>query len=171
MRNNRRVYAEDVFRRLKSNSRYAVLCDDVLQRTAKWAAARGSSVKHAVKRAKQKLHQIHGSYWDGTVYDGLRKCTNALARQPTSEQIQNVCRHMLHLHRSTRERVPHMNALYPLLMKEIGPVRSVLDLACGLHPFALPWMDLTPETTYIAVDIDCPLMDGISGSKPPQQCS
>ena len=30
----------------------------------------------------------------------------------------------------------------------------MVDLACGLHPFALPWMGLDPEAYYAAYDID-----------------
>jgi 16S rRNA (guanine(1405)-N(7))-methyltransferase len=37
-----------------------------------------------------------------------------------------------------------------------GP-RIVLDLACGLSPFALPWMGLGEDTTYIPLDIDLEL--------------
>jgi 16S rRNA (guanine(1405)-N(7))-methyltransferase len=29
-----------------------------------------------------------------------------------------------------------------------------LDLACGLNPFAIPWMGLAAGTTYLGVDID-----------------
>jgi 16S rRNA (guanine(1405)-N(7))-methyltransferase len=35
----------------------------------------------------------------------------------------------------------------------VAPVRSVLDLACGLNPLAIPWMPLAAEATYVAYDI------------------
>ena len=47
-----------------------------------------------------------------------------------------------------------MEDFYPALFREIGRPNIILDLACGLHPFALPWMGLAPETEYYAMDVD-----------------
>jgi len=39
------------------------------------------------------------------------------------------------------------------VLASLPPIRSVLDLACGLNPLTLPWMGLPDESTYTAVDI------------------
>nr|AIA14252.1 Ribosomal RNA methyltransferase (FmrO) [uncultured bacterium] len=56
-------------------------------------------------------------------------------------------------HASTRERLPILEGFYATTLASLGPVRSVLDLACGLNPLALPWMPLAPDARYYACDI------------------
>ena len=56
-------------------------------------------------------------------------------------------------HASTRERLPILEAFYHAALAEITPVRSVLDLACGLNPLAIPFMPLADDVTYFACDL------------------
>ena len=56
-------------------------------------------------------------------------------------------------HASTHERLPILDTLYPRLFQQLPPVSSVLDIACGLHPLARPWMPLSPNVQYFAFDI------------------
>ena len=56
-------------------------------------------------------------------------------------------------HASTRERLSILDEFYPTLFGDLPPVNSVLDLACGLNPLALPWMGLAPDAVYHACDI------------------
>ena len=56
-------------------------------------------------------------------------------------------------HASTRERLPYLEEFYAPLRARIGPVGSILDLACGLNPLALPWLPLAPGGDYLACDI------------------
>src|SRR5262249_34121339 len=39
------------------------------------------------------------------------------------------------------------------------PIRSVLDLACGLNPLSIPWMPLAPDAEYYACDVYEDLVD------------
>jgi len=56
-------------------------------------------------------------------------------------------------HASTYERLPILDSLYQQLFLRLPPVRSVLDIACGLHPLARPWMPLPTDVPYFAYDI------------------
>jgi 16S rRNA (guanine(1405)-N(7))-methyltransferase len=38
-------------------------------------------------------------------------------------------------------------------MAKLGPISSVLDIACGFNPLAIPWMNLLPGSEYFALDI------------------
>jgi 16S rRNA (guanine(1405)-N(7))-methyltransferase len=67
-------------------------------------------------------------------------------------------------HASSAERMDFFERLYPQLFDEraLGhPIRRVLDLGCGLHPFALPWMGLARDVEYRAYDIDRRLLAAI----------
>ena len=76
-------------------------------------------------------------------------------------------------HASSRERLPILDEFYRETLAEIAPVRSVLDVACGLNPLAIPFMPLAVGATYTACDIYTDLADfldqafpllGVSGS-------
>jgi 16S rRNA (guanine(1405)-N(7))-methyltransferase len=56
-------------------------------------------------------------------------------------------------HASTRERIGLLDSFYATALAGIGPIRSVLDVACGLNPLTAPWMPLAADVTYYACDI------------------
>ena len=56
-------------------------------------------------------------------------------------------------HASTRERIPILPRFFAEVLADIEPVHSVLDLACGLNPLAIPWMPLAEGFRYTACDI------------------
>jgi 16S rRNA (guanine(1405)-N(7))-methyltransferase len=56
-------------------------------------------------------------------------------------------------HASTRERLGILETFYSTIFSVLPPVRSVLDVACGLNPLAIPWMPLAPGAAYYACDI------------------
>ena len=78
-----------------------------------------------------------------------------------------MCRAVLGLHASSAERLPVMEELYERIWQAAADARGVprsapvrvLDLACGLGPFALPWMGLAPGSSYRGVDADGRVVD------------
>jgi 16S rRNA (guanine(1405)-N(7))-methyltransferase len=68
--------------------------------------------------------------------------------------VRQACHAVLARHASTRERLGIVDRLYSEIWAHTGVPGSVLDLACGLNPLALPWMSLRPGTIYHAYDID-----------------
>jgi 16S rRNA (guanine(1405)-N(7))-methyltransferase len=66
-------------------------------------------------------------------------------------------------HASTRERLGILETFYTTTLAAIGPVRSVLDVACGLNPLALPWMPLAVGPTYYACDIYADMVEFLNG--------
>jgi 16S rRNA (guanine(1405)-N(7))-methyltransferase len=66
-----------------------------------------------------------------------------------------VSHEILGLHSSTAERLPFLAELYGRLLGDgLQSGSRVLDLGCGLDPFALPWMALPRGAEYHAVDMD-----------------
>ena len=66
-------------------------------------------------------------------------------------------------HASTRERLPILENFYATTLASLGSVHSVLDLACGLNPLALPWMPLAPDSRYYACDIYADMIAFLNG--------
>jgi len=139
---------------LRRSRKYSSLCDDTLTRVADWAADRHTAPKVALKAAKRKLHQVYGAYLDQLDLTRVERLIEALPSAPTEETIRATCREILACHVSTAERLASMEEVYPQLLSAIPEPEVVIDLACGLHPFALPWMPLPPQARYYAYDID-----------------
>lgn len=138
---------------LRQSRKYRDVCEQTLVRMAEWALVRYPDVKAACKAARRKLHQVYGAYV-GQV--DVRRIGQALDRLD-AENPRPACAEILRGHVSTAERWGILEDVFPVLWREIGRPDSVMDLACGLNPFALPWMGLD-GAAYYACDIDVPLM-------------
>ena len=144
----------DVVAAIGHSRKYRHLCRDMVTRVAAWAVSRSRSEADAVKRAKRKLHQIHGAYMHGWDADAAHALLDSLQPDPDVSALRPVCRRIMEQHASTRERLPALDGLYADIFEVTGVPRRVLDLGCGLHPFALPWMNLPPESEYAAWEVD-----------------
>ena len=61
-------------------------------------------------------------------------------------------------HASTAERLPILELFYEAIFAELPPVHSILDIASGLNPLTIPWMNLPEGVQYTAVDIYTDMM-------------
>ena len=154
---------EDIVTALRQTRKYRYLCEETLRRNAEWALSRHPGSRDAVKAAKRKLHQIYGAYLEGIDRGRIEALVRDLGPARTDAQLRETCQDILGSHASTAERLGIMADLYPALFREIGHPRRVLDLCCGLNPFALPWMGLDPAAEYRAIDIDRSLVSSING--------
>ncbi len=120
--------------------------------------------KEAVKATKNKLHQVGGAYLDAQIpYQKalmqLQETAVSCAETAVSSPEQRaVCQQLMRLHSSTRERLPILAEFYETIFAQLPPIRSVLDIASGLNPLALPWMPLAADATYYAIDIYADMM-------------
>lgn len=116
---------------------------------ARQELAKGFGEKEAVKRLKGRLHQLMLSFEPdaGRVFsleERMRKNTDR-------DELKNLALEGLKLHSSTKERLCHMEEAYSFCFSNLRP-SSVLDLACGMNPLALPWMGLPDDVIYTAAD-------------------
>ncbi len=167
---------QEIVLRLRESSKYRDLSEDALRRIADWAAVRHRAPREAVKAAKRKLHQVYGAYLSPGGLSRVEALVRALAPSAPEEALRETCLQVQALHASTAERVSILEDFYGALFREIGRPGVILDLACGLSPFALPWMGLGPETEYRAVDLDHRLISvvndflGRAGRSPTALC-
>ena len=150
---------EDLATLLMQGKKYGSLCDETLLRISKWAVQSSSSPKQALKKAKRKLHQISGAYITSANQRRIDGLLDSLASDASETEIRALCRSILGFHTSSRERLPYLRETYREI---IGGATTILDLACGLNPFALPWMNLPPDARYTPVDMDCGLVSKIN---------
>ncbi len=124
---------EDLVALLRQGKKYASLCEETLFRTSNWALESSSSAKQALKKAKRKLHQISGAYITSANQRRIDGQLDTLASDASEEEIRALCRGILNFHASTKERLPYLGETYRDL---IDGAATILDLACGLNPFA-----------------------------------
>jgi 16S rRNA (guanine(1405)-N(7))-methyltransferase len=149
--------ADHLLALLRTKKKYRHLCPETLERITHWALSRTSSTSQASLLARRKLHQIYGAYWGPGSLGRLSTLVDGIVEG--AAEIEETCWKALELHASTRERLPHLERCYSDLWAITGPPTSVLDLAAGLSPFALPWMALPQGCEYYPSDID----SGITG--------
>jgi 16S rRNA (guanine(1405)-N(7))-methyltransferase len=155
---------ESILSEVRAAHKYAHLTPAVIERITRRelerreAAHRGQrtpgQVRDAVKAVKRELHRIGGAYLQGEPryarwLDGLREARNS----GDARGLRESCRRIMAHHASTRERLPMLEDLYTAMAQAFGPMGSVLDLACGLNPLAIPWMSLQPQAAYHAYDM------------------
>ena len=142
---------------LKS-SKYRHVCAPLIRHIGAHELEVRRNLKAAVKATKGKLHQVGGAYFETPIdYErAWRELQESAATD--SEALRRVCQSLMALHVSTKERLPILETFYTTTLADIGPIHTVLDLACGLNPLAIPWMPLDAPVTYYAYDIYTDMM-------------
>ena len=157
----RREDVEAVVTELRASRRYRAIAESTLKRVAESAlAVEGGRVAPAVKRAKRALHELYGAFVGTSPppYARLEQEVRAAAAAGDAALRESLVRAMRH-HASTRERIGHLDRFFVEIFERTGAPSTLLDVACGLNPLAVPWMPLGPSTTYYACDIDAAMIE------------
>jgi 16S rRNA (guanine(1405)-N(7))-methyltransferase len=118
--------------------------------------------RDAMKSARALLHNIVASYLGDADFSQAGSDLEKAFSTGDPKIVKSVCQSILASHASTKERIPLLDTFYARLFEVIGKPHTILDLACGLNPFTLPWMDLAVGTKYYAYDINRPRVDLIN---------
>jgi Ribosomal RNA methyltransferase (FmrO) len=126
---------------VKASAKYRDVSQELIARIAAQELSKGRSEKDAIKATKNKLHQVGGAYLDKKEHysrwlDDLKMAVRTGQRERLLELSSTIMSH----HASTRERIPILEQFYTQIFRELPPIRSILDIACGLNPLAIPWM-------------------------------
>ena len=112
------------------------------------------NLKEAIKSTKNKLHQVGGAYQTNAPrYSVWLDELKFAKRSANKERFLGTCKWIMQYHSSTRERLPILEQFYSTILANLPPINSVIDIACGLHPLAIPWMPLSEHVQYFAYDI------------------
>lgn len=123
---------------------------------------RHKQVKQAVQAVRKKLHNIVAPYLGNPDYAQTAAVLTKIVQAENTKTLKDFCWEVLEQHASTKERLSILEEFYPRLFAVTGVPDSILDLACGLHPFGLPWMNLPAATTYYAYDLHQPRINLIN---------
>jgi len=109
--------------------------------------------KEIEESVRKKLHQLTALYLGDPDYEAA---LHEVSQLNTRTELEDFARRILTCHTSTRERLPTLHDFYQRLFAITGKPRHILDLACGLNPFALPLIDMLLDIDYQAYDIHLP---------------
>jgi 16S rRNA (guanine(1405)-N(7))-methyltransferase len=139
---------------VQASAKYKSIGSDFIRYIGTQELARRHNLKEAIKSTKNKLHQVGGAYQDTTPryalwLDELKQ----VSRSGNREHVLDTCKWIMGHHSSTRERLPILEQFYSTILADLPPINSVIDIACGLHPLAIPWMPLSEHAQYYAYDV------------------
>lgn len=147
-----------------ASSKYRDIHPDLIRSIGLQELQKRRNFKDALKATKNKLHQVGGAYFHGhgesaTNFSGwLAELQHALQAGDQTE-LQRVSTQIMLNHASTKERISILEQFYSSIFADLQPIHSILDLACGLNPLALPWMKVADDIEYYAYDIYGHTMD------------
>lgn len=155
---------EAIVEAVSSSSKYATIAPALIRHLAEIEYAKARKPKETIKAVKNRLHQVAGVYVEGRPHyaDWLA----ALRAAESTDALKNVCRRLLGAHASSRERLDILETFYQTLLGDLQPISSVMDIACGLNPLAIPFMPLVAQARYLSVDVFDDLMVFLSEAIP-----
>ncbi len=133
------------------------ICPDTVRRVWEECRRKYKKPKDAEKAAREALHGISGAFMTADEARHLAWDMQEWSIKKTDVGLEK----MLSRHASTRERLPvsDIDALYEQVFAITGRPRSVLDLACGIHPIYLGARGI--ET--VGVDISGGAVSAVNG--------
>ncbi|MEJ5201193.1 MAG: hypothetical protein WHV66_03070 [Anaerolineales bacterium] len=154
---------EQIVREVQKGAAYQDVHPGLIRRVAAQMLQRKRNFREVVKATRNKIYQVGGAYFEQDFPYERWKAELATIDPRDKSRLSAYCRNILQQHASTRERLAILETFYETLFEPLAPVYSVLDLACGLNPLALPWMPLAPEATYLACDIYRDMVSFLNG--------
>lgn len=159
---------EQLTEQVLQGAKYREIAPALVRRIGAQELAKRRSLKEAVKATKNKLHQVGGAYQPGRInYEeglallGETAASTSRSTGVSSPHFRAICHSIMQAHASTRERLLFLDEFYQTTLAGLPPVRTVLDLACGLNPLVYPWLPLPQETQFTAVDIYADMLNFI----------
>lgn len=151
---------DDLVTQVRASAKYAQVNTNLVRRISAAELVKQRSFKEAVKETKNTLHQVAGMfarerapYKEWLDFFAETRHAERPFGSASLHQTRDACLELMRHHASTRERLPILDQFYATIFAGLPPIHSVLDVACGLNPLAIPWMGLAPGATYHAVDI------------------
>jgi len=151
---------EDLVRKILEKPKYQHIHKGLVETVAAAELTKGRKKKETQKAVLSKLHQIGAAYFSQKPdYERWKKELASLPADIHSDQCKAFCARVMESHYSTDERLPILNDFYQQILNSIQPIPSILDLACGFNPLALPWMPVDDHIQYYGCDIFTDMID------------
>lgn len=108
------------------------------------------SDKDLDKNLKKSFYEIHSNYFKGFNY---AKALELLKKSKSLSVHEKL------LKKYDPNRFIILNELYDKIFQITGKPKVLVDLACGLNPLTMPWMNLGNDSKYYCYDLEKGLID------------
>lgn len=112
---------------------------------------RAEKYKQIVKELRKNLRRAYGLFQLDTDLHTRQQLVKELVEKNPKEWRKKI-EQILATHASTAERLFFFEKLYVQIFAIMGKPKRIIDLGCGLHPYAIPLMKLK-KIEYYAYDI------------------
>lgn len=154
---------EELIRLVQASDKYNSISSDLVRELGKKELAKRRNLKEAVKETRNKLHQIGSAYQEKPIpYAKWREELGQLPVDLHAEESLEFLKTNMAMHSSTAERLSIVQTFFKETLSPLGKIHSILDLACGLNPLALPWMPVVADIEYTACDIYLDMTDYVT---------
>ena len=152
---NKEVLALEIAAKIQASKKYQDLNipQETLLNLIQQEMVRYKKSSDVMKSVRAKLHNIMAPYLGDLDYELAEQTLQMAFANSDPAVMQETCANFLRQHDSTRERLAYIEDFYQSIFSICGQPQRVMDLASGLNPFALPWMDLPTSTQFYAYDI------------------
>lgn len=110
---------------------------------------KSKEVKQLIKDTRNELNKIYGIF---------QTKENTISRNEIENLIDDKTgqghKKILKKHLSSKERADFYQDFYKKIFDITGNPKSILDLAAGLNPFSIKFMNLEPEIFYYAIELN-----------------
>ena len=145
---------EQLTKLVLESSKYAHISTDLVQWLIQREMVNSKKEKKIIQRTRSKLHQVASAFQEKPIpYSKWLSELDNLPQDFSLNEVQSFCSEYMTWHSSTNERLPILEEFYKIIFEKTGPVKTILDLACGLNPLAIPWMGLSKSVQYYGYDI------------------
>lgn len=151
---------EKIVENILLSSKYRNIKEKTILEIVKAELPKHKKEKTLIKSVKNKLHQIYGAFLSEKNIREINSLLDIL--EADKQRLKEISRKILLLHRSTRERIDFYEDLYKEIFNLTCKPKSILDLASGLNPYSIPWMNIENSIEYYAYDIDSLLVENIN---------
>jgi 16S rRNA (guanine(1405)-N(7))-methyltransferase len=150
-----KAFIDDTVTNVRASRKYKDVDPAFIARIVLDELGKNTPPRDVEERVRTKLHQVGGAFFIGeTKFNRDLERIRQAAASEEPQQWKDACAKAMRGHASTAERLTIINQFYGTILGRIeGPISSVLDLACGLNPLAIPWMGLRADVKYRCCDI------------------
>ncbi|RJP25503.1 MAG: hypothetical protein C4527_16980 [Candidatus Omnitrophota bacterium] len=153
---------ESFVREVKNSRKYRFICEDTIRDVITTALPKYKKSRDAIKTARTKLHRIQAAYLGKNRIGDHLDSIQAAYQANDIGALKTVCLRLMETHSSTKERIPIIDHFYKEIFAITGVPQTVLDVACGIHPIAIPWMSLPRNVVFYAYEITQDLVDDLN---------
>jgi 16S rRNA (guanine(1405)-N(7))-methyltransferase len=148
---------ETVIGRLAAAPKYRDIHPDTVAEVVRREAQSTHEAAELERRARARLHKVAALHLLTTRPAALRRAVRQA--DPGPEGLRAWCREMLAGHASTAERLPDLDAFYPAILALVPAPRTVVDIACALNPFTVPWLREATGAQYVGYDLNAQFVE------------